>query len=74
MTAMILVWNPDEWNEWTYPAVLEEVAETGWFLASWELDVRELDGQDGTAAGGQAGSPAPARRRGSCCRAATGAV
>jgi 5-methylcytosine-specific restriction protein A len=51
MTAMILVWNPDEWNEWTYPAVLEQVAETGWFLASWELDVRELEGQ----AGGQAG-------------------
>ncbi len=37
MTAIILVWNPDEWNDWTYPAVLEEVAETGRFLASWEV-------------------------------------
>jgi len=25
MTAIILVWDPDEWNDWTYPAVLEEV-------------------------------------------------
>ena len=37
MTAIILVWNPDEWNAWTYPAVLDEVAETGWYLASWEV-------------------------------------
>ena len=37
MSAIILVWNPDEWNNWTYPAVLEDVADTGWFLASWEV-------------------------------------
>ena len=37
MTAIILVWNPDEWNDWTYPAVLEEVAETGRHLASWDV-------------------------------------
>ncbi|SDP21726.1 5-methylcytosine-specific restriction enzyme A [Arthrobacter sp. ok909] len=37
MSAIILVWNPDEWNNWTYPAVLEEVGDTGWFLASWEV-------------------------------------
>ncbi len=36
MTAIILVWDPDEWNDWTYPAVVEEVAETGRFLATWE--------------------------------------
>jgi 5-methylcytosine-specific restriction protein A len=45
MTAIILVWNPDEWNEWTYPAVLEEVAERGWFLASWEVSEQAPDGQ-----------------------------
>jgi 5-methylcytosine-specific restriction protein A len=37
MTAIILVWDPDEWNDWTYPAVLQEVAETGRFLASWNV-------------------------------------
>ncbi|MFF2244647.1 HNH endonuclease [Arthrobacter sp. NPDC058130] len=37
MTAIILVWNPDEWNDWTYPAVLGEVAETGRFLIDWEV-------------------------------------
>lgn len=42
MTAIILVWNPDEWNEWTYPAVLEEVAETGRFLASWEVGTTDF--------------------------------
>ncbi|AXJ10272.1 HNH endonuclease [Arthrobacter sp. PM3] len=37
MTAIILVWNPDEWNGWIYPEVVEEVADTGWFLATWGL-------------------------------------
>ena len=46
MTAIILVWNPDEWNEWTYPAVLDEVAETGWFLASWEVGDADVGGSD----------------------------
>lgn len=60
MTAIILVWNPDEWNEWTYPSVLDEVAETGWFLASWE--VRGPDAGHGEAGGedldnGQGGGP-----------------
>ncbi|BCW70049.1 HNH endonuclease [Arthrobacter sp. NicSoilB8] len=49
MTAIILVWNPDEWNEWTYPAVLDEVAETGWHLASWEV------GNGGAEAGAGSG-------------------
>lgn len=53
MTAIILVWNPDEWNDWTYPAVLEEVAETGRFLASWEVGARL-----GTGLGREAGTEA----------------
>lgn len=54
MTAIILVWNPDEWNDWTYPAVLEEVAESGRFLASWEV------GLAGAAASGAVGGLADA--------------
>ncbi|MGY3318102.1 HNH endonuclease [Arthrobacter sp. TE12232] len=50
MSAIILVWNPDERNNWTYPAVLEEVADTGWFLASWEVGNR--DAGSGDAASG----------------------
>lgn len=37
MTAIILVWNPEHWNGWTYPAVVAEAAETGLFLASWSV-------------------------------------
>lgn len=50
MTAIILVWDPDEWNDWTYPAVLEEVAETGRHLASWDVGT-SLDSGAGNAAG-----------------------
>ena len=86
MTAIILVWNPDEWNDWTYPAVLEEVAETGRFLIDWEVGAVGTASAAGSAvdsAGGAAGSgmsaawptsPLPAQRRGSCSRAATGAA
>ncbi|UZX02279.1 HNH endonuclease [Arthrobacter sp. CDRTa11] len=35
MTAIILGWNPDRWNDWTYPAVLEEVAAAGLYVHSW---------------------------------------
>jgi 5-methylcytosine-specific restriction protein A len=66
MTAIILVWNPDEWNDWTYPAVLEEVAETGRFLASWEI------GMVGAAASGADGSLADADKLADA--AASGAV
>jgi len=66
MTAIILVWNPDEWNEWTYPEVLEEVAEKGWFLASWEVS--------GPAAGSQnAGHQAPGSQAAGNPAAASGA-
>jgi 5-methylcytosine-specific restriction protein A len=51
MTAIILVWDPDERNDWTYPAVLDEVAETGRYLASWEIGTSL-----GYAAGGDAGA------------------
>ena len=71
MTAIILVWNPDEWNDWTYPAVLEEVAETGRHLASWEVGTGSRTA-DGRQRGRQAAGPA--RTRGSCSRAATGAA
>ncbi|MET4097520.1 HNH endonuclease [Arthrobacter sp. UYCu712] len=37
MTAIILVWNPGHWNAWTYPEVVEQVAETGRFLATWSV-------------------------------------
>ncbi len=37
MTAIILVWNPGHANAWTYPAVVEQVAETGRFLATWTV-------------------------------------
>jgi 5-methylcytosine-specific restriction protein A len=55
MTAIILVWNPDEWNEWTYPAVLEEVAETGRFLASWEVGTADF-AASGTVLGPESGA------------------
>jgi 5-methylcytosine-specific restriction protein A len=67
MTAIILVWNPDEWNDWTYPAVLEEVAETGRFLASWEVGTADFAASDAdvlgdTATSGAVGSLADAAR------------
>ncbi|MEY9775644.1 HNH endonuclease [Arthrobacter sp. MW3 TE3886] len=57
MTAIILVWNPDEWNDWTYPAVLEEVAETGRHLASWDVGTG-LGSGPGSAAGADAAGAA----------------
>ena len=42
MSAIILVWDPDEWNGWTYPAVVEEVAEAGRFLATWQVGSAEV--------------------------------
>jgi len=57
MTAIILVWDPDEWNDWTYPAVLEEVAETGRHLASWDVGT-SLDSDACGAAGNEVGTDA----------------
>ena len=37
MTAIILGWNPDRWNRWNYPAVVERVAATGLHLERWSV-------------------------------------
>lgn len=37
MTAIILVWNPDHWNDWNYNSVVEQVGETGQFLTQWSM-------------------------------------
>lgn len=37
MTAIILGWNPDHWNDWTYTDVLGRVAGTGLFLQAWSV-------------------------------------
>jgi 5-methylcytosine-specific restriction protein A len=37
MTAIILGWNPDRWNEWNYAAVVEQVASTGLHLEPWSV-------------------------------------
>lgn len=35
MTAIILVWNPDRWNDWDYDTLVEQVAETGQVRQRW---------------------------------------
>jgi 5-methylcytosine-specific restriction protein A len=35
MTAIILGWNPDRWNQWNYPAIVDRVAETGLHVQPW---------------------------------------
>ena len=37
MTAIILGWNPDRWNEWNYAAVVDRVAATGLHLERWSV-------------------------------------
>ncbi|MEC5181453.1 HNH endonuclease [Arthrobacter sp. CG_A4] len=37
MTAIILGWNPDRWNEWNYPAVVGQVAEAGRHVEPWSV-------------------------------------
>ena len=37
MTAIILGWNPDRWNDWNYPAVVARVAATGLHLERWSV-------------------------------------
>lgn len=37
MTAIILGWNPDRWNEWNYVEVLGRVAATGLHLEPWSV-------------------------------------
>ncbi|MET1065359.1 MAG: HNH endonuclease [Arthrobacter sp.] len=49
MTAIILGWNPDRWNEWNYPEVVERVAATGLQLVQWSIG-RHQDTAAGTDA------------------------
>ncbi|MDN4645767.1 HNH endonuclease [Arthrobacter sp. PsM3] len=37
MTAIILGWNPDRWNDWNYAEVVERVAATGVHLERWSV-------------------------------------
>lgn len=37
MTAIILAWNPDRWNDWNYTAVVEQVREAGEYHCTWTL-------------------------------------
>ncbi|HSO91818.1 MAG TPA: hypothetical protein VLR70_11765, partial [Arthrobacter sp.] len=46
MTAIILGWNPDRWNDWNYATVVERVAATGLHLERWSVG-----GHGGIAAG-----------------------
>ena len=54
MTAIILGWNPDRWNDWNYAAVVERVATAGLHLERFTLD-RAGEGT-GDGAGDGAGS------------------
>jgi 5-methylcytosine-specific restriction protein A len=37
MTAIILAWNPDRWNDWNYTAVVEQVRGAGQYHATWTI-------------------------------------
>ena len=37
MTAIILGWNPDRWNDWNYAEAVERVAATGLHLERWSV-------------------------------------
>lgn len=37
MTAIILGWNPDRWNDWNYATVVDRVAATGLHLQRWSV-------------------------------------
>jgi 5-methylcytosine-specific restriction enzyme A len=37
MTAIILVWNPERWNRWNYPAVVDQVVATGLHVQPWSV-------------------------------------
>lgn len=40
MTAIILGWNPDRWNDWNYAAAVDRVAATGLHLERWSAGGR----------------------------------
>lgn len=37
MTAIFLAWDPEQRTGWTYPTAVEQIAQTGRFLATWIL-------------------------------------
>jgi 5-methylcytosine-specific restriction protein A len=36
MAAIILVWDPERWNRWNYPAAVDQVAATGLHVEPWD--------------------------------------
>lgn len=38
MAAIILVWDPEHWNRWNYPAAVGQVAATGLHAEPWDTD------------------------------------
>lgn len=42
MTAIILGWNPDRWNDWNYAAVVEQVAAAGVSVQPWRVGRRRI--------------------------------
>lgn len=36
MAAVILVWNPERWNRWNYPAAVDQVDATGLHVEPWD--------------------------------------
>ena len=44
MTAIILGWDPDRWNDWNYADVVEQVGATGLHLQPWGIGRHLTDG------------------------------
>ena len=38
MTAIIVGWNPDNWDRWNYPAAVAQVRATGLIVERWDVD------------------------------------
>lgn len=37
MTAIVLVWDPEHWDRWNYPAIVDQVAATGLHMERWDV-------------------------------------
>ncbi|MDR7081179.1 5-methylcytosine-specific restriction protein A [Arthrobacter ginsengisoli] len=42
MTAIILGWNPDRWNDWNYASVVDRVAASGLHVEPWSVGHRNI--------------------------------
>lgn len=42
MTAIILGWNPDNWDRWNYPAAVTEVRAAGLVVERWDVGRRDV--------------------------------